>query len=121
MEDARRIVFDSLRDRLCGVDFEHFQRALSDFEFLPVKVGGQTVGAILRKGSELHAAVLPCARGKWIGRSQLRVVAETIRKHGEATSSVMNGHEAGHRFARRLGFVECGRDNRITYYRKAQA
>ena len=118
---ACQIVFDVLQGRLHGVDFAHFQRALSDFEFLPVKVGGQTVGAILRRGSELHAAVLPCARGRWIGREQLRIVADTIQKHGEATSSVMNDHEEGHRFARRLGFSESSRDSNITYYRKTQS
>lgn len=121
MPETARIVFDILNDRLAGVTFEAFMIALAGFEFLPVVVGGETVGAIMRRGPELHAAVLPKARGKWLGRRSLAVVRDTIMKYGMATTSVMDGHEAGHVFARRLGFDLVRQSGGITYYRMESA
>ena len=112
------VVFGVLRDRLPGVTIGQFIAKTAAFEFLPVTVCGRCVGAIMRRGSELHAAVLPEARGRWIGRKVLAVVADTVEQHGCATTAVMDGHKPGHIFALRLGFEAIKQADGMTHYRK---
>lgn len=119
MPDPRRIVFEILQPRLpAGFSFLDFERAMARFEFVPVRVAGEMVGAILRDGPELHAAVLEHARGRWVSRAVLRSVVDTVQRHGYAKTAVMNEHEMGHEFARRMGFAEIAKDGVMTHYRK---
>lgn len=118
-DDVRRIVFEIMLPRLpAGCSFERFSTAFSDFEFIPVSYRGQIVGAIMRHGSELHAAVRTQAQGHWFGRQAMAVIADTIARHGQATTRVMDDHAPGHRFAKRLGFKFERSDGGMTYYTK---
>jgi len=116
--DVRRIVFDVIEGRLFGMSFEDFDRAMAGFEFIPVVVSGEEVGAIMRRGTELHVAVMPKARGKWLGRALFRSLQEMIEQHGEVTTAVMDSHKSGHEFVRRLGFVQTGQSDGVTHYSK---
>ena len=95
MPDVRRIVFDVIDGRIFGMSFEDFERAMAGFEFIPVVVGGEEVGAIMRRGTELHVAVMPKARGKWLGRALLGSLHAMIEQHGEVTTAVMDSHKSG--------------------------
>ncbi len=116
--DLPAVVFGIMRDRMPFVTMDDFLAKTSGFEFLPVTVGGECVGAIMRRGPELHAAVLPSARGRWLGRRALAIIAETIGECGRATTAVMDDHRPGHDFALRLGFKRAGSANGMTFYEK---
>lgn len=121
MIDPRAIVFSVERDRLpSGMTLDEFERATSGFEFLPVIVGGECVGAIMRRGSELHAAVVPTARGKWFGRRAMAVITDTVIRFGMATTAVPDGQDVGNAFALRLGFERTGTGQGVTFYKKAK-
>lgn len=121
MIDPRAVVFVVERDRLpSGMTMDEFWRATSDFEFLPVVLNWECVGAIMRRGSELHAAVVPTARGKWFGRRAMAVITDTISRFGMATTAVPDGQDAGHVFALRLGFERTGTGQGVTFYKKAK-
>jgi len=118
--DLPAVVFGIMRDRMPYVTLDDFRSKTKGFEFLPVAVCGKCVGAIMRRGSELHAAVLPSARGRWIGRRVLAIIAETIGEYGKATTAVMDDHRPGHDFAARLGFERTGNANGMTFYEKTK-
>lgn len=122
LEESKKVVFEVIKNRLpSGYTFDQFLSATSGFEFLPVKVGGACVGAIMRSENIVHAAVLPQACGKWFNKSTLAWLRGVISKYDKAITKVVDGHEAGHAFAKRLGFVETGHSDNLTFYEKARA
>lgn len=117
MSDLAGLVFEIIKDRLpFSVTRQAFAESINHYELHPVIVGGKTVGAIMRKGSELHAAVLPTARKRWMTKTVLRFIAETVAEHGKAITKVMPDHEAGHAFALRLGFKPMGMEHGLVLY-----
>lgn len=103
LERAVRAAYASAAQRMPGVTLEAFRAELEACEVHPVLVDGEPVGAVVVKGPEIHACVLPKARGRWFSRQYARLLAATIAKHGRATTSATT--EDGRRFVERLGFV----------------
>ncbi|WP_208281463.1 hypothetical protein [Massilia oculi] len=97
------LAYQSAADRLGGMSFEEFVAATAEFEVHPVHAGGRLCGAVLVHGAEVHACVLPWARGRWFGKSEAALLNRVIDQHGEATTSATT--EAGRRFVERLGFI----------------
>ncbi len=115
------LVFQLCKNRLPEpFSMEDFFRAFREYEFIPLSFQGAPCGAVLRKGSELHVAISPAARGRSGFKHALAVLDETIKVHGKAISSVMNDYAVGHRVALRLGFTRVGTDAGVTYYEKRQ-
>lgn len=122
LEESKEIVFEVIKNRLPpGYTFDQFLSATSGFEFLPVKVGGVCVGAIMRNENTVHAVVMPQACGKWFNKGTLAWLRGVVSKYGKAITKVVDGHEAGHAFAKRLGFVETGHKGNLTFYEKGLA
>lgn len=122
MPDCRRAVFEAVKDRLpAGYSFDQFTAKLHKYAFLPVVVGGVVVGAIMQHANEVHAAVLPEAKGRWYTKTVDRWLATQLAEHGTLTTKVLDGHEAGHIFAKRLGFKAVDHVGSTTIYEKAQA
>ena len=105
-EEALRVGFVALSKRLPdSVDYEGFRKALSSWDVKAFCQGDEAVGMLMVKGSELHVAVLPEVRGKWLSRRLIReVISPIIRAHGEARTSVRPDNEIGKDFIKRLGF-----------------
>lgn len=106
-----RAAYESAADRLNGLSFDDFSRALDRCEVHPVEVLGKTAGAIVVSGAEVHACVLPWARGLWLSKRMLRVLGGVIQKHGYALTTATT--EEGRQFVERLGFFPDG-----PYYKK---
>lgn len=104
--DALNIAYQSAADRMPGVTLEQFRAALAGAEVHPVTVDGNTAGAVIVQGAEVHACVLPWACGRWMSRAMLRVLDDVIARHGRAETSATT--EAGRKFVQRLGFVPSG-------------
>jgi GNAT superfamily N-acetyltransferase len=102
-QQALRLAFEATAPRLGGMSFDAFAAGLRDFEVHPVLVRGRLCGAVLVRGPEIHACVLPAARGRWFGREQASLLNRVIEEHGEATTSATT--EEGRLFVERLGFV----------------
>lgn len=103
---ALRVAYESAEARMPGVGFDAFAQALEDAEVHPVKVAGECVGAVIVKGNEIHACVLPEASGRWFTRREARVLNDVIDRYGFATTTATT--PAGVEFVRRLGFTRCG-------------
>lgn len=105
-DQAIEAAFMSAQDRMPGVDLEAFTAAIAGWDVHPVALDGVISGAILVNGAELHACVLPAARGRWFNRRAASILADVIRRHGEALTTATT--PAGRAFVERLGFVQDG-------------
>lgn len=103
--DALRAAWRSVASRF-PVDWEQFEQGCNGWEVNPVVVGGEVAGAVLVRGAEVHACVLPFAHGKWMGRRELRLINRLIDEHGYAQTRVTT--QAGEEFVKRLGFERDG-------------
>lgn len=94
----------STEGRLAGMSFFHFAQSLANAEVNEIQVEGKTCGAVIVIGSEIHACILPWAKGRWFGRKAVRILNRVIEEHGEATTHATT--EEGRRFVQALGFEE---------------
>lgn len=106
-DEAISVGFKALAGRL-PKDYsqEQFSTALEPWDVKAFCNGDEPVGMLMTRGAELHVAVLPEVRGKWLSRRLIRdVIRPIIREHGEAKTSVMPDNGVGKDFVRRLGFI----------------
>lgn len=87
--------------------FSTFAAAVSSFEIHPVHACGRPCGAVLVHCKEVHACVLPWARGRWFTRKEAELLNRIIDAHGEATTSATT--DQGRVFVERLGFIKDGK------------
>lgn len=117
--NAREIVYQIIKDRLPAcfskADFiRHFKK----YTFVPVIVDGEIVGAYANYGSEIHAAVLPSAQGKWFSKRVLRWVNDLQTKYGTLTTKVERENVRGHEFVKRVGFSEVDETPSLIFYER---
>lgn len=112
-QQALRLAFESLSPRAPGISFKQFARVAAECEVHAARAGGRLCGAVLVLGKEVHACILPWARGRWFGRAQAALLNRVIEQHGEAITTATT--EEGRRFVERLGFIQ---DNEI--YRRSK-
>lgn len=88
------------------IEYEAFADFAKDCEVNPVYVDGEVAGALIVKGFEIHACILPAFKGKWLTRKELRILNAVIERHGFAQTSTTT--QEGEYFVTRLGFVKDG-------------
>ena len=117
--ECQQIAYNVLKDRLPpDWTFETFAEKSTRFSFFPVIVNGECVGAIIFSGHDVHAAIMPKARGRWFNKRIARWFNNQLHLYGKLTTKVMTGYRMGHEFAERLGFVVCGQNDTLTFYKK---
>lgn len=88
------------------------------FDIKAFKDGDLVIGMLMTKGPELHVAVIPEYRRRWLSRRLIRkVLVEIIDKYGKVITSVMENNTVGRDFVERLGFERHYFSNGIIYYR----
>lgn len=100
--DAIHAAYMSASDRLGAVTLAEFREAVKSCDVHPVKVRGDIAGAVIVKGPEVHACILPWAHKRWFGRAQARILNDIISSYGYATTTATT--KAGREFVERLGF-----------------
>lgn len=96
--------------------FDEFVADTSGWEFWPVVVGGELAGAMLVKGPEIHACILPRFFGRWASPSMYRRVLEHKKQHGRLVTTVNVDHDAGREFVERFGFTMTGNTGHVLHY-----
>jgi GNAT superfamily N-acetyltransferase len=106
-EEAIEAGFRALADRFPSTySRDDFRKALESWEVQAFCDGDKPVGMLMTRGNELHVAVIPEVRGRWLSRRLIReVLSPLIEKSGEAVTSVMPDNKAGRDFVSRLGFA----------------
>jgi hypothetical protein len=98
--------FQSVAPRAPGVTFAQFAERVRSCDVYPVEVDGKTAGAIVVDGPDIHACVLPWAKGRWMSRAALRVLDGVISACGFARTKATTAE--GEHFVIRLGFERRG-------------
>lgn len=115
--EALRRMHSGLLGRFPALRLADTVEAFDGWHVEPVRIGEWIVGALVVKGNEIHVGVEHMARGHWLTRAWLRShVAPLLRKHGSLTTSVIQGHRAGHEFVTRIGFKVAQQDATRTHY-----
>lgn len=95
-----------------------FVSAFDGWDVEPIAVAGEIVGAMLMRGPEIHCAVLPDARRRWMRKGLLqRTLGRLVRRYGYAMTRVSADHSLGLEFVRRVGFEETARDGLTREFR----
>lgn len=104
-KEALEAGFTAMRGRIGDLSFDQFCASLKSWKIRAFCDGDKAVGMLMTKGNELHVAVLPEVRGKWLSRRLIReVIGPLLDKHGFAKTSVMPDNYIGKDFVSRLGF-----------------
>lgn len=106
MNEALVKAYESARDRMHGVSFADFSKALEGAVIHPVYVDGACVGAVIVDRHEVHACIIPEARGRWFGKAQARILRGILDRFGVASTAATTA--AGVEFVKRLGFRQFG-------------
>lgn len=103
-EEAIKVGYEATKDRL-PIDFGAWRKALSSWDVQAFCDGEKVVGMLMTQGPELHVAILPEARGKWLSRRLIReVFGPLLERYGAAKTKVAPGNRKGDDFVSRLGF-----------------
>lgn len=105
---ALRAAWEASAWQFKDTTFDDFAAMVADWECWPVEVCGEMAGAILVKGCEMHACIKPDYFRRWATPGLYRRVLRRLRDCGKLTTSVRDGHDAGHDFVARIGFQCCG-------------
>ena len=109
-EEALAAGFAAMRARLpAEFTFDEFRSRLADWRVDAFHDGERAVGMLMVKGAELHVAVIPEVRGRWLSRRLIReTFAPILAEHRQAKTSVLPDNSIGLDFVRRIraGFAD---------------
>lgn len=101
-EEAIKVGFEACLPRLNGLSFKDWEQALRPWEVKAFVKDEEVIGMLMTKGNELHVAVKPEVRGKWLSRRLIREVFEPVLEFGEWKTSVSPENKKGEDFVKRV-------------------
>ena len=100
-EMGLRIGYDAT-DWPWQISFDTYREAVKEWIIQTIVRDGKPIGAVYRKGDELHVSVLPDWRRAWATKGLLRQLFGT----GRVTTRVTPGHDEMYGILARLGFKQ---------------
>lgn len=82
------------------LDFSDYLNALNDWTVEAIMRGDECIGAVYRKGEEIHVSIVPEWRRKWVTKGLLKQLFAGQR----VTTRVTPGHEYMYGILERIGF-----------------
>lgn len=111
MEIVRRnggleeFVYKHISERL-AISREEFMDGIKGWNLRPIEHSGNLAAVVATKGNEVHVAVDPEYKGKWLGKDSIRsILGGILGEYGHAVTSVGYDNTDASLFLRRLGFV----------------
>lgn len=90
---------------------------LADWDAEPINFGGQCVGAMVAKGTEIHLALVPGWRPSSSSRGVVReLLRPRFERHGFLTTRVWHHRTDQKQFVHRVGFRPTWADENVQYY-----
>lgn len=112
--EALKAGWEALSDRAPDIEGNNFD----GFDIQAFKKDNEVIGMLMTRGPELHVAILPEHRRRWLSAGLIRkVLGNIIDKYGYVSTSVMKDNVIGQDFVERLGFERQSYNNGIIYYR----
>ena len=116
MSDILSAVYESAKDRM-EISETQFRLFFAEWEQHPIYIGGEIGGAILCRGPEIHACILPKFYQKWLSKGLLRkFLIDRLCVYGFLRTAVRCGNIKGHNFVTRLGFLPSSLDGENQIY-----
>jgi GNAT superfamily N-acetyltransferase len=106
---ALDILWDDVKDRVFCTR-EEFDSVLAAWDVVPVVRGGDTVAAVVMRDGEIHCAVRPGHRGRWLTRGMRWMLEKSNR------CSTDKRNAQARRFIERLGFKLVREDDYDAHY-----
>lgn len=117
MTEAIEIVYESVKPRLGEISLDEFMGVFKDWDVLPIIRNQEIIGAVMKKGSEMHIAIHPRVQNKVYLRGLIRKALEkTLKEHGKVTTKVVKSHLIGHKLALMAGFKKVNEIDGIIEY-----
>ena len=112
--EALKAGWEALSERAPDIEGNNFD----GFEIKAFKKGDLVIGMLMTRGPELHVAILPEYRRRWLSAGLIKeVLGNIIDKYGYVITSVMQDNVIGQDFVERLGFKREYFYNGIIHYR----
>lgn len=86
---------------ICQPSFDEYVSLLNDWIISVIVRGDTPIGAVFRKGDELHVSILPEWRRRWMTKGLIR----ELFGEGRVTTRVTPNHDYMYDILGRLGFV----------------
>jgi hypothetical protein len=115
MIDLREALWAEAEPRLY-ISKEQFYEWLEGWSIKPIHIDGDLAFITLRKGCEFHFTVM-CTKHRITMPIIRECLQPIIDDHGYADTKTPHCEERQHRFNRRLGWRETGRDEFDIHYR----
>lgn len=113
--DVLERLWEGARERLLFHTRDEFMTELSDWVVEGRYSDGELIGAVMKRGAELHFTVF--VPGK-VTRAMMREIVESqFLEYGYVETRTPIDLESQHRFNKTVGFVEVGRDTYDVHYR----
>ncbi len=91
-----------------------------DFDILPLIAMDETVGMIMLRGPEVHVAILPEYRKRWLTRGLIEAVLGGLEKqYGYCLTSCFADEPEKIDFITRLGFQQIHAENGMLFFERA--
>lgn len=105
-------VYEAVGSRV-SMPKDEFISQLKQWELKPVEIDGTLAAVVMVNRNEVHVAVKPGFKGKWMKRGSVirGILAPILEEYGELVTSVSFDNEAGRAFVERIGFIPSG----VTY------
>jgi hypothetical protein len=100
-ETALRVGYEAT-DWSAPISFEDYRALVKDWIIKAIKRDDKVIGAVYKKGDEIHISVLPEWRKKWLTKS----LWVDFFQSGRVTTRVTRGHDYMYDMLKRLGFKE---------------
>ena len=84
------------------IDEHTYRQAIEEWDVKALIRDDECIGAVYRKGDELHVSILPKWRKRWATKGLLKELFGNL----PIRTRVTPGHEYMHDILRRLGFVQ---------------
>lgn len=118
-ERALQVGAKAMAERFPNLTYEDWDRAWKDYDLRAFCDGDVGIGVLLTNGPEIHLAIVPEYRNRWISRRIIHAMFDRpLAEYGFLETQVMAGNDKGDDFVQRLGFKVVRREPEQTLYRK---
>ena len=90
-----------------------------EFDICPIKSDDETIGMLMIRGPEVHVAILPEYRRRWLTRGLIHEVLDGIEnEYGYCLTSCFSDEERNIDFITRLGFKQIHTENGMIFFER---
>jgi len=110
---AKSIIYEAIKERTPGSDFDKFLANLQEWEFCEIHRRGDLLGAYMHLNGHVHIAILEQFRSKWATRALIEKILKDVAMNGKVYTTVLADDSFRNNFAERLGFrlIQSGQIN----------